>query len=138
MFLGNNNNNYLDTLKLELRVYSYNEGPDQSMHPHSFVRAFLIRNFPSTDISTVLNDPLTFTTLWANSADDKLIFFSRKQVLTFHAHCLHSADNKLMFFFLFFLENRTCHFMQIVSIGDSLHEMSKPVFWGKYHQFVIC
>ena len=27
-------------------------------------------------------------------------------------------------------ENRSWHFMQIVSIGDSLHEMSQPVFWG--------
>ena len=72
---------------------------------------------------------LTLTTLWANSADDKLmicifyfffiylflfiylffffffgvIFFSRKQGLTFHANCLHC-------------------------IRDNLHEMSKPVF----------
>ena len=31
--------------------------------------------------------------------------------------------------------------MQIVSIGDNLHEMSNPNFWEeyeKYHQFVIC
>ena len=27
--------------------------------------------------------------------------------------------------------------MQIVSHGDSLHEMSNPVFWEKY-QFVAC
>ena len=32
---------------------------------------------------------LTFTTLWTNSADDKLIFFPRKKDLTFHANCLH-------------------------------------------------
>ena len=32
-------------------------------------------------------------------------------------------------FFLAFLENRFLHFMQIVSTGDNLHEMSKPVFW---------
>ena len=24
--------------------------------------------------------------------------------------------------------------MQIVSNGNNLHEMSKPVFWGKYEQ----
>ena len=46
-----------------------------------------------------------YTTLWANSADDKLLIF-----------------------FLFSPENRIWHFMQIVSIGDNLHEMSKPVF----------
>ena len=31
--------------------------------------------------------------------------------------------------------------MQTVSIGDSLHEMSNPVFWEKqekYHQFDVC
>ena len=51
---------------------------------------------------------LTFTTLWAFSADDKL-----------------------MIFFLFFPENWIWHFMQIVSFGDNLHEMSNPVFWEK-------
>ena len=51
---------------------------------------------------------LTFTTLWAFSADDRL-----------------------MIFFLFFPENRIWHFMQIVSVGDNLHEMSNPVFWEK-------
>ena len=34
-------------------------------------------------------------------------------------------------FFLFFTENRIWHFMQIVSLGDNLHEMSNPVFWEK-------
>ena len=46
---------------------------------------------------------LTFTTLWANS-----------------------ASNKLM---IFFLENGVWHFMQIVSNGDNLHEMSNHVSW---------
>ena len=32
--------------------------------------------------------------------------------------------------FLIFLENRIWYFMQIVFIGDSLHEMSKPKFSG--------
>ena len=27
--------------------------------------------------------------------------------------------------------NRAWYFMQIVSFGDDLHKMSKPVFWGK-------
>ena len=53
-------------------------------------------------------DRLTFTTLWAFSADDKM-----------------------MLFFLLFPENRVWHFMQIVSLGDNLHEMSNPVFWEK-------
>ena len=33
--------------------------------------------------------------------------------------------------FLFFLENRLWYFMQIVSYGDNLHEMSKSIFWKK-------
>ena len=32
-------------------------------------------------------------------------------------------------YFLFFLGNRFWDFMQIVSTGDNLHEMSHPVFW---------
>ena len=48
---------------------------------------------------------IIFITLWANSADDKLIFF------------------------LIFPGNRHCHFIQIVSWRDTLHEMSKPGFW---------
>ena len=34
-------------------------------------------------------------------------------------------------FVIFFPENRIWHFMQIVSTGDNLHEMSDPVFWKK-------
>ena len=39
----------------------------------------------------------------------------------------NSADNKLMIFFLFFLENRIWHFMQIVSWGESV----RSYFLGK-------
>ena len=34
-------------------------------------------------------------------------------------------------FSLFFPENKIWHFMQIVSNGDNLHEMSDPIFWEK-------
>ena len=54
------------------------------------------------------SDTLIFITLWANSANDKLLIL-----------------------FLFFPENRIWHFTQIVFIGDHLHEMSKPVFLKK-------
>ena len=47
---------------------------------------------------------LTFTTLWANSADNKIDIFS-----------------------YFFTENKIGHFMQIISNGDILHEMSNHV-----------
>ena len=50
----------------------------------------------------------TFTTLWANSADDKL-----------------------MTFFSFFPENGICHFMHTVPSGDILYEMYVPIFWEK-------
>ena len=40
-----------------------------------------------------ISNPLTFTTDWANSADDKLVIFfltfSKKQDLTFHPNCLY-------------------------------------------------
>ena len=43
------------------------------------------------------------------------VIFPRKQVLKLHANCLHWI----------------WHVMQIVSFGDNLHEISKPVFWEK-------
>ena len=39
----------------------------------------------------------------------------------------NSADDKLMTFFLFFQENKIWHFMQIVSLGENLHEVSNPI-----------
>ena len=56
----------------------------------------------------------TFTTLWGNSADAKLIIFifPRKQAPAFHAHCLHDS--------------------RISCYGDNLHEMwSLSSFWKK-------
>ena len=44
-------------------------------------------------------------------------------------------------FFLFFQENRTWYFMQIVSLGDNMHER-KILFSRKnekkFPQFVVC
>ena len=54
---------------------------------------------------------LIFTTLWANSADDKLVI-------------------------LIFPRNIIWNFMQIVSTGGNLHEMSNPVFWEKLEKYV--
>ena len=45
------------------------------------------------------------------------------------------ADGKLVVFFLFFQENKIWHFMQTVSNGDSLHEMSNPVFSEKEEKY---
>ena len=46
------------------------------------------------------------------------------------------------FLFLIFPRKQDLTFMQIVSIGDNLHEMSKPVFWEKKKEkifkFVVC
>ena len=50
----------------------------------------------------------------------------------------NSADAKLMVFFLFFLENRIWHFMQIVSWGDNLHEASNSVFWKNKKKYLKC
>ena len=59
-------------------------------------------------LKRVENNCLTFTTLRANSADDKVVII-----------------------FLFSPENRLLNFIQIVPWRDNLHEMSKPVFRGK-------
>ena len=55
--------------------------------------------------------------------------------LTFTTLMANSADSKFVIFFLFFQENRTWHFMQIISNGDNLHEMSNPVFSEKYEKY---
>ena len=39
--------------------------------------------------------------------------------------------------FCYFIPETSLTFMQIVSIGDNAHEMSNPVFWEKYHQFIV-
>ena len=52
--------------------------------------------------------------------------------LTFTTLRAFSTNNNLM---IFFLENRVCHFMQIVSLGDTLHEMLIPVFWNKSEKY---
>ena len=104
-----------------------NDDSNQPAHPHSLVRVFVIRvktlcNLGYTKCaqpelslrwahmieSTFSNvtDPLTLTTLWADSADDKLVIF-----------------------FLFFLQNRIRHFW-----GDNLHEMSDLIFYTKIFQ----
>ena len=43
-------------------------------------------------------------------------------------------------FLLFFLENRIWHFMQIVSLGDNLHDVSNPVFLEKKKEknIILC
>ena len=75
-------------------------------------------------------DPDQTATEWAVLSGSTL-FAIPLNILTFTTLWAFSADNKLMIFFLFFPENRIRHFMQIVSLGDNLHEMSNPVFWEK-------
>ena len=60
--------------------------------------------------------PLTFTTVCAYSADDKLVIFSP----------------------IFFPENRFSQIMQIVSLGDNLHEMSKSTFFSNKKYISYC
>ena len=44
---------------------------------------------------------------------------------------INLADENLMIFMLFPPENKLWHFMQTVSLGDNLHEMSKHIFYQK-------
>ena len=48
-----------------------------------------------------------------------------------HSKKANSVDDKLK---IIFPENKLRHFMQIVSSGDNLHEMSQPIFW-KYKTY---
>ena len=60
-----------------------------------------------------------------------MVCLDSKPLLTFTSLFANSANNKLIIFFLFFPENRLLHFMQIVSLGDNLHGISKPTFFEK-------
>ena len=65
--------------------------------------------------SSRYGDNLTITTLLANPADNKLIFF------------------------LFYPEYRIWHVMQIICFGHNLHEISKTSFLGKNYKYItIC
>ena len=49
------------------------------------------------------------------------------------------SRQKYKIFFWIFPENRLCHFMQIVSLGDNLLEMSKPISWKKIREILsVC
>ena len=81
---------------------------NDNVREHTFGHVCLIR-LKSACTSTqwsVLAVCLAFTIPWANPADDKLTIF-----------------------FLLFPQNRIWQFMQIVTNGNNLHEMSKPFFW---------
>ena len=64
---------------------------------------------------------LTLSPLGKNSAGNILKYFSYFSKKT-------EFDTSK---FQLFPENRIKHFMQIVTIGDNLHEMFNPVFWEK-------
>ena len=54
------------------------------------------------------------------------LMFPRKQHLTLHAKKI------------FFTENKDLTFQNLFSIGYNLHEMSNPVFLGKYFLCMKC
>ena len=62
--------------------------------------------------------------LWAK-------FWSSKASLTLSSLGKNVSRQDIEIVFLFSPENRIWHFIQIVSIGDNLYEMSNPVFWEK-------
>ena len=72
-----------------------------------------VLKLPSSVSLESISTTLTLITFWASSANDKLVIF-----------------------FLFFLENRFCHFMQVVSNGDNLHEMLNS-FSGKNKKNIL-
>ena len=57
--------------------------------------------------------------------------------LTFCSLGTYSADDKLMFFFFLFFLEEIWHFVQYVSYGDSLHEMSSSCFLGKRRKYWV-
>ena len=68
---------------------------------------------------------------WGGVSGKDIFWYLPRYSLNFTTLLANSADDKLMLFFLCFSENRIWHFMQIVSNGDNLHRLSNPVFWEK-------
>ena len=64
-------------------------------------------------------------------SEAKLFTEALERILTFTMLWASTADDKLMKFFLFFLENKIRHFKQIGYLGDNVYEMSDPIFYGK-------
>ena len=59
-------------------------------------------------------------------SQDNLFLF-----LTFSISQLIKQIELVIFFLFFFPEHRIWHFMQMVSNGEHLHEISNPVSWDK-------
>ena len=84
----------------------------------------------------------TFTSLsnvWRSEIEKKIVLLCYLKLFFYLVHCKKSFLTLCMLgkkfsrwhfeiFFYCFLENRIWHFMQIVSLGDNLHEVPDPIF----------
>ena len=62
---------------------------------------------------------------WADERDDKLTVFLFSEKIRFSVSCrLHKMSD-------LFSGEKIRHFIQIVSLGGILYEMSNSIYWGK-------
>ena len=66
---------------------------------------------------------------WAHLSDDTFSLWLKYGCFTLSTLGKIFSRRHMEIVFLFFPENRIWHFMQIVSLGDNLHEISNPGFW---------
>ena len=87
--------------------------------------------------SNVSKECLTFTTLWANSSDKKLIFFPRKQHLTFHANCLRQFAWNVKSCFLGKIRKNTsiCRMLKFLPRVLSVKVCTSGRFWRNCCRF---
>ena len=85
---------------------------------------------------------LTFITLLTKSADNKLMIYIYIIYIYIYIYIYIIYIYIYIYIYVYiFLNNRILLFMQSVSNGDSLHEISKSVFWEKWKknfQYVVC
>ena len=100
-----------------------------SIFGHKIFSIYLNRCFRNVTTSLVLNN---WALNWSYGYPQHALLIESSTFTTVWAH---SADDKWMILFLFFPENRIWRFMQIVSTGNNLHEMSKSVCWEKEEKY---
>ena len=94
----------------------------------------IVRTIFTVNCSSLIQRPLKSALYLDHALLRPLTGNVNTHVNLFYSLCKFSRRH-IDYMILIFPENRIWHFMQIVSWGDNLHELSKPTFWQKIKIF---